>query len=54
MSSRDIARLFFEKMADKTDMFFVEERTCFSIRKPLFCLSINFLNLMLEIRLRFS
>ena len=26
----------------------------FYIRKPFFCLSLNFLNIMLEIRLRFS
>ena len=28
--------------------------TRFFIRKPFFCLSLNFLNIMLEIRLRFS
>ena len=28
--------------------------TFFLIRKPVFCLSLNFLNIMLEIRLRYS
>ena len=49
-----ICLVFFQKIVPVTQIYKSEDSTRFFIRKPFFCLRLNFLNIMLKINLRFS